>query len=151
MFVTASSSELPAFEHHKLMYLQTVCWLPGERSLPIGLLVTERCNGKVIFILSDYFMPQKSASLLSILLIRKTQVSISLTARWVLRLKQYIFYQEVSMIMIYHNHKLQTNPRHCKKSNSTFTVTRHLKDNTSNAASSLFLVKMTAKTRKNIK
>ena len=33
------SSELPVFEHHKLWYLQTLCWLPGERSLPIGLLV----------------------------------------------------------------------------------------------------------------
>ena len=37
--VTVSCSELPAFEHHKLMYLQTLCWLQGERSLPIGLLV----------------------------------------------------------------------------------------------------------------
>ena len=33
------SSELPAFEHHKLWYLQTQFRLPGERSLPIGLLV----------------------------------------------------------------------------------------------------------------
>ena len=31
--------ELPAIEHHKLWTFQTVCWLPGERSLPIGLLV----------------------------------------------------------------------------------------------------------------
>ena len=37
--VTVSSSELPAFEHDKLMNVQTLCWLPGERSLPIGLLV----------------------------------------------------------------------------------------------------------------
>ena len=37
--VTVSSSGLPAFEHHKLMNLQTLRWLPGERSLPIGLLV----------------------------------------------------------------------------------------------------------------
>ena len=32
--VTVSSSELSAFEHRKL------CWLHGERSLPIGLLVS---------------------------------------------------------------------------------------------------------------
>ena len=31
--------ELPAIEHHKLWSFQTLCWLPGERSLPIGLLV----------------------------------------------------------------------------------------------------------------
>ena len=37
--ITVSSSELPAFEHHKLWCLQTLCWLPGERSLPIGLLI----------------------------------------------------------------------------------------------------------------
>ena len=37
--ITVSSSELPAFEHHKLCCLQTLCWLPGERFLPIGLLV----------------------------------------------------------------------------------------------------------------
>ena len=34
-----SSLKLLAFEHHKLMYLQTLSWLPGEGSLPIGLLV----------------------------------------------------------------------------------------------------------------
>ena len=33
------SPELPAFENHKLWYLQTQFGLPGERSLPIGLLV----------------------------------------------------------------------------------------------------------------
>ena len=37
--VTVSSSELSAFEHRKLWCLQTLCWLHGERSLPIGLLV----------------------------------------------------------------------------------------------------------------
>ena len=35
-----SSSELPALEHHKLWCLQTLCWFPGERSLPIGLRVS---------------------------------------------------------------------------------------------------------------
>ena len=37
--VIVSSSELPAFEHRKLWCVQTLCWLHGERSLPIGLLV----------------------------------------------------------------------------------------------------------------
>ena len=37
--VTVSSPELPAFGHRKLWCLQTLCWLHGERSLPIGLLV----------------------------------------------------------------------------------------------------------------
>ena len=37
--VTVLSSELPAFDHRKLWCLQTLCWLHGERSLPIGLLV----------------------------------------------------------------------------------------------------------------
>ena len=37
--ITVSSSELPAIEHHKLLSFQTLCWPPGERSLPIGLLV----------------------------------------------------------------------------------------------------------------
>ena len=32
--------ELPAIEHNKVLSFQTICWLPGERSLPIGLLVT---------------------------------------------------------------------------------------------------------------
>ena len=40
--VTVSSSELSAFEHRKLWCLQTLCWLHGERSLPIGLLVPYR-------------------------------------------------------------------------------------------------------------
>ena len=38
--VTVSSSELSAFEHRKLWCLQTLCWLHGERSLPIELLVS---------------------------------------------------------------------------------------------------------------
>ena len=37
--ITVSSSELPAFEHRKFWCLETLCWLPGERSVPIGLLV----------------------------------------------------------------------------------------------------------------
>ena len=37
--VTVSSLELSAFEHRKLWCLQTLCWLHGEQSLPIGLLV----------------------------------------------------------------------------------------------------------------
>ena len=37
--VTVSSSELSVFEHRKLWCLQTLCWLHGERSLPIGLIV----------------------------------------------------------------------------------------------------------------
>ena len=36
---TVSSSELPAFEHSKIWCLRTLCWLSGEQSLPIGLLV----------------------------------------------------------------------------------------------------------------
>ena len=32
---TVSSSELSAFEHRKLLCLQTLCWLHGERSLPV--------------------------------------------------------------------------------------------------------------------
>ena len=41
--VTVISSELQAFEHHKLINRQTLCWVPGERSLPIGLLVSVLC------------------------------------------------------------------------------------------------------------
>ena len=37
--ITVSSSELSAFEHRKLWCLQILCWLHGEQSLPIGLLV----------------------------------------------------------------------------------------------------------------
>ena len=37
--MTVSSSELSALEHRKLWCFQTLCWLSGERSLPIGLLV----------------------------------------------------------------------------------------------------------------
>ena len=37
--VSVSSSEVPAFEHHKLMNQQTLCGLSGERSFPIGVLV----------------------------------------------------------------------------------------------------------------
>ena len=38
-FILDHCSELPAFEHPKLWCLQTLCWLPGERLLPMGLLV----------------------------------------------------------------------------------------------------------------
>ena len=37
--IDVSSSESPAFEHCKIWYLKTFCWLSGERPLPIGLLV----------------------------------------------------------------------------------------------------------------
>ena len=46
--VIVSSSELPALEHRKLWCLPTLCWLHGERSLPIGLLVYW-----ILFILSS--------------------------------------------------------------------------------------------------
>ena len=39
--ITVSSSELPAFEHRKSCCRQTLCWLPGEQLLPIGLLVLD--------------------------------------------------------------------------------------------------------------
>ena len=38
---TVSSIELPAYEHAKVLCLQTVCWLPGEPSLPIGYLLID--------------------------------------------------------------------------------------------------------------
>ena len=41
---SVSNSELPAFEHSRLWCLQTICWLPGERLLPIGLLVLRVLN-----------------------------------------------------------------------------------------------------------
>ena len=44
------------------------------------------------------------------------------------------------MIRKYHNHTLQTNPRH-----RTFTVTRHPKGTKSKTTSSFFIVKMIAK------
>ena len=31
--------ELPDIEHQKLWSFNVLCWLPGDRSLPIGLLV----------------------------------------------------------------------------------------------------------------
>ena len=37
--ITVSSSELPAFEYSKVWCLQTLCWLSGEGSLSIWLLV----------------------------------------------------------------------------------------------------------------
>ena len=37
--ITVSSSEKPSFEHSKIWCGQTLCWLSGERWLPIGLLV----------------------------------------------------------------------------------------------------------------
>ena len=48
---TVSSSELPAFEHHKLWCLQTLCWLQGERSLPFGLLVLHVSHSKNVYAL----------------------------------------------------------------------------------------------------
>ena len=44
--VIVSSSELSAFEHRKLWCLQTLCWLHGERSLPIGRLVLILANSE---------------------------------------------------------------------------------------------------------
>ena len=41
--------ELPAIEHHKLWSFQTLCWLPAERSLPIGLLVFH-CLANVCYV-----------------------------------------------------------------------------------------------------
>ena len=49
----------------------------------------------------------------------------------------------VSMIMKYHNHKLQTNPWHHEE--EPHTVTRHQEDKQSKATSSLFPIKMIAK------
>ena len=60
--VTVSSSELSAFEHRKLWCLHTLCWLHGERSLPMGLLVFENhsltidtvCMGEVFRINPEF-------------------------------------------------------------------------------------------------
>ena len=38
--IAVSKSELPAFEHCKIL----LCWFSGEPSLPIGLLVKETYN-----------------------------------------------------------------------------------------------------------
>ena len=39
---------VPAFEHHNLCCLQTLCWLPGKQSLPIGLLALYSCPSVVL-------------------------------------------------------------------------------------------------------
>ena len=40
--------ELPAIEHHKLWSFQTICWVPGERSLyyPLGYLFINHKSDK---------------------------------------------------------------------------------------------------------
>ena len=48
--ITVSNSELPAIEHHKLWSDQTLCWISGERSLPIRLLVCLNYLGLCPFI-----------------------------------------------------------------------------------------------------
>ena len=41
------NSELPAFEHHKLWCLQTLAWLPGERSFYLKALNNILANLKL--------------------------------------------------------------------------------------------------------
>ena len=53
--------------------------------------------------------------------------------------------KQVGMIRKYHNHALQTIPRHHGTSHRTITITRHQEDNQSKATSSLFPIKMIAK------
>ena len=44
------------------------------------------------------------------------------------------------MIRKYHNHTLQTNPRHREEGQQTFTVTRRLKDNKSRSCTQWWTV-----------